>query len=278
MGRTIQARTTSGRAIALLTPSEPEQQKPIVELSLALRRLEPLHAGRGVLAYWEDGHFVESLGQHPVLVNGFGSFASPEGYELSRTAWTRSQEDMERLFQEKHLGWWIDGAWNFVSRKQGERTVFGERNGKRTLEGQTVRDWPLTTSLFGGSGDVRRRVPHLAHFWPRAASTSATVDIGVKLPDLWLFEHVEGAVVEGAASPQSVVSAALVLDERIPYTAWTQADAQGHFELRLPIPSGVSGPGLATSAAWTLTVDGVVSPLPVSENEVRLGLRLRRPP
>ena len=265
-----------GRTIAFLTPSAPEQQKPIVELSLALRRFEPLHAGRGVLANWEDGHFVESLGQHPVLVNGFGSFASPEGYELSRTAWTRSQDEMERLFQEKHLGWWIDGAWNFASRKQGERTVFTERNGKRTLEGQTVRDWPLTASLFGGSGDVGRRVPHLAHFWPRAASTSATVDIGIKLPDLWLFERVEGAVVEGIASPQSVVSATLVLGEWHTYTAWTQADAQGHFELRLPIPSGVTGLGLGTSEHWTLTVDGVAAPLAINENEVRSGLHVRR--
>ncbi len=263
------------RARAFLVPREPEGVSPIVELSLALRRLEPVHAGKGVLANWEHGHFIEALGQHPVLVNGFGSYSSAEGYELSRTYWSGSVEAMDAMFTARQLGWWIDGAQNFLGRRLGERALFVEREGKPVLEGKTVREWPLAASLFGGSGDSNRRVPHLAHFWPRAASTSATVDIGIKLPDLWLFERVEGAVVEGVASPQSVVSAALVLGERLPYTAWTQADAQGHYELRLPIPNGVTGPGLSTSAQWTLTVDGVASPLAVSEDEIRSGQHLR---
>lgn len=259
------------RALAFLVPSEPEGQKPIVELSLALRALEPQHRGLGVLANWEDGHFVEALGRHPVLVNGFGSYSSPEGYELSRTYWSGSTEAMDSLFHERHLGWWIDGAQNFLGRKLGERSLFVEREGKPALEGRTVREWPLAASLFGGSGDVRRRVPHLAHFWPRAASTSATVDIGVKLPDLWLFEWVEGAVVEGLAAPQSVVSATLVLGERLPYTAWTLADAEGHYELRLPIPSGLTGAGLTTSPAWNLSVNDGTSMVAVNEREVREG-------
>ncbi len=259
-----------GRAREFLVMKAPEGQKPIVELSLALRNLEPQHAGLGVLANWEDGHFVEAIGHHPVLVNGFGSYSSPEGYELSRTYWSGSLEELERSFEARKLGWWIDGAQNFLGRKLGERALFVERNGQPTLEGRTVREWPLAASLFGGSGDVKRKVPHLAHFWPRAASTSATVDIGVKLPDLWLFEHVQGAVVEGPATPQSVVSATLQLGGRLPYTAWTVTDAAGHFALRLPIPTGLaSGRGLATSDAWTLTVDGVTRPVAVTEDDVR---------
>ena len=264
------------RARAFLELSQPDGPRPIVELSLALRRLEPEHAGKGVLANWEDGHFVEALGQHPVLVNGFGTYSSPEGYEVSRTYWSGSLDEMEALFHDRQLGWWIDGAQNFMGRRLGERALFVERDGKPTLEGRTVREWPLAASLFGGSGDVRRRVPHLAHFWPRAATTSATVDIGVKLPDLWLFEHVPGAVVEGRATPGSVVSATLQLGERFPYTAWVQADAQGQYALRLPIPSGCSEAGLTTSPAWSLTVDGVQSTLLVSEAEVRSGSQLSR--
>ena len=264
------------RALAFLVPSEPEGQKPIVELSLALRALEPVHGGKGVLANWEDGHFVEAIGHHPVLVNGFGSYSSPEGYEVSRTYWSGSVDSLDALFRERQLAWWIDGPQNFIGRKLGERAVFVEREGKPVLEGRTVREWPLAASLFGGSGDARRRVPHLAHFWPRAASTSATIDIGVKLPDLFLFERVEGAVVEGTATPQSVVTATIVLGERLPYTAWTTADAQGHYELRLPIPSGQSGPGLTTSAAWTLTVDGSSSSVHPTEAEVRAGAHLAK--
>jgi hypothetical protein len=211
-----------------------------------------------------------------VLVNVFGSYSSPEGYELSRNYWSGTMESLDALFRARQLAWWIDGAQNFMGRKQGDRAVFVERDGKPVLEGKTVREWPLTASLFGGSGDARRKVPHLAHFWPRAASTSATVDVGVKLPDLWLFERVEGAVVEGQAAPGSTVTATLVLDQRLPYTAWAIADEQGHYELRLPIPSGVTAPGLATSAAWTLSVDGVESLLPVSEASVRAGTRVQR--
>lgn len=259
-----------------LTPTEQGGQKPIVELSQALRSLAPEHGGLGVLANWEDGHFIEALGRHPVLVNGFGSYASPEGYEVSRTFWQGTEETMEALFRDRQLGWWIDGAQNFLGRKVGDRALFVERDGKPVLEGKTVREWPLAASLFGGSGDVRRRVPHLAHFWPRAASTSATVDVGVKLPDLWLFEHVEGVVVEGRATPGSVVSASLVLDERWPYTAWTVAGADGGYALRLPVPSGFEGPGLRTAPSWTLTVDGVATALQVGESAVRSGARLPR--
>lgn len=250
-----------------LVPSEPAGRKPIVELSQALRELAPEHGGRGVLANWEDGHFVEALGRHPVLVNGFGTYASPEGYELSRSFWTRSQADLETLFAQRRLGWWIDGGQNALQRKG----VFVERDGKPVLEGKTVREFPLTASLFGGSGDVRRRVPHLEHFWPRAASSSATVDVGVKLPDLWLFEHVAGAVLEGTAAPGTVVSASLVIGETWPYSAWTTTDAAGTYALRLPIPSGFMGPGLKTSAAWQVRVGDQPSTVVVSEDAVRSG-------
>lgn len=264
------------RALGYLLVKTPEGQKPIVELSLALRQLEPRHAGLGVLANWEDGHFIEVLGRHPVLVNGFGSYASPEGFELSRHAWTGTPESLDALFRERQLGWWIDGAQNFLGRQVGDRPFFAQREGKPSLEGRLVREHPLTASLFGGSGDVSRRVPHLAHFWPRAASTSATLEIGLELPDLWLFERVEGAAVEGNASPGSVVSASLLLGGRYPYTAWAVTDAQGRYLLRLPVPSGVKDPGLGTSEAWTLTVDGQATPLQVSEAQVRSGAHLER--
>jgi hypothetical protein len=264
---------------AQLVLKTPEGLSPIVELSLALRALEPEARGLGVLAGWEHGHFLEALGRHPVLVNGFGTYSAPEGYEVSRTAWTGSPASLEALFAERRLGWWVDGVESAIDRSADGQALFPERGGRRVLEGSAVRRWPLSASLFGGSGDVRRQVHHLEHFWPRAASTSASLEVGVRQPDLWLFEHVAGAEVAGTAVAGSTVTATLELQRRggatVPYTAWARADADGVWTLRLPIPSGWHGPGLPTGGAWRVLADGRERSLELTEEQVRGGSVVR---
>jgi hypothetical protein len=95
---------------------------------------------------------------------------------------------------------------------------------------------------------------------------------------LWLYERVPGARVEGQAEPGARVVAETTLrvhGVRLPYQAWTEADARGRFRLRLPLPNDESAPGFESASRYRLRAgDRPLGELSLGEGAVRRGERV----
>jgi hypothetical protein len=235
----------------------------------------------GVLAPWDFGHDAIWLADRGVLAAGFGPWTGAEAFaELE--GYTRSDEEaLVALMEERRIDYVVSGAAAFSGRVAlpGAPYPFARAtDASAQLVPSYFSALPLSALMLGGSGAPEIGVPHLEHMRPRFASPQRVPGLGLALPVIWVYDRVEGARLRGHAAPGALVTARIVIESHgqpLPYTAWTRADEEGAWSLRLPLPSGVEETALRTAPAYRVEIEGANARwLPVGEDAVRQGTEL----
>jgi asparagine N-glycosylation enzyme membrane subunit Stt3 len=253
--------------------------------ALFLRSHPPEPDREGALAAWYYGHTVRVLGKRPVLTAGFGPWTGVEGFESAQRFMRGTEAELIDLMERRRLGHVVtgmraqipapgDSEWRddrpFVRQPTTDQVALNPGHFQRS---------PLASLILGGSGMPGIDVGHVQRLRPVYATPWSTQAIGLPIFQLWVYERVEGARVTGRVRPRARVIARtgiLLHGERVPYTAWTDADANGDYELVIPLPTGVRTPELSTEPRYAVFVDDTrVGVLSVSEVAVRNGSRLR---
>ncbi|WP_176062438.1 hypothetical protein [Anaeromyxobacter diazotrophicus] len=246
------------RALLLRAPRAPLAAEPFVEAALDLRdRPPPAALAPGVFTSWDSGHQVQAMSGRPVIVNGFGSYLDAAEFSRAEELLRKGEPELEAYLAEHQVGLVLAGAATLgadVTTAGGVRSFAAGR-----LDERYMVELPLSPLLVAGSGIPGWSVHHLAHLLPRFASTGAVAGMTFRLPFLWSYERVRGAVVRGTAPPRARVVAELPFTEhRRPhvYKAWTDAASDGTFELVLPFPSRYVSGNVRSGDAWTASLEG----------------------
>lgn len=233
-------------------------------------------SGPGVATRWDFGHHIEAVSGRPVVANGFGSLADPEGFREMVRMSLGSEADLYALLSRRDLGFVVGGAATMPARSPGGAPLFERREDGSGVFGRTyLRDVALAPLVIGGSGVPDLDVPHLSRLLPRFASAWAAPGLASSVPVLWVYERVPGATLAGTAAPGARVVAELPFQENgrpHAYRAFTVADRDGRWRLVLPLPSGFARPTLSTGPAWRLrAAAGPWVAVAVAESAVRAG-------
>jgi asparagine N-glycosylation enzyme membrane subunit Stt3 len=104
---------------------------------------------------------------------------------------------------------------------------------------------------------------------------------GQEEPLYQIFEIVTGARVEGAANPGDLVVARLKVktrdDNAFEYVSRVRADADGHWQMRLPYSNESFSNAVETAPFYELESGDARATFRVSETEVLSGQRVRAP-
>ena len=260
---------------------QPQRAIAVMEAGLFLRTMarpvEPGHRS-GLLAPWDKGFQLLHTSGLPLLSTGHAWLVGEEGYRLEQAAWGGTADALWSLMTERDLGFVVADADTLatVTTDDGEASIVDGPH-QRQIRWDYFTKVPLGVMLLGGSGLPEIGVRHLEHLCPRFAS-SESVPLQVPIPRLWIFEHVAGAVVEGRAAPGSRVVAEILLQHAagvVSYFAFTDADANGGFELRLPVPTRMNTGSLRSGKRIRLRRQGsAVTMLELSEAAVISGARI----
>ncbi len=275
-------------AVSLASPSvrqaflwhPPRSLSALEEVSLRLRAISAAEpARRGVLAPWDYGHTLLTLGGQPVVSAGFGPYVGPEGFAEVRRFPRASAAELDALLERRSLAWVVAGSPVFLW-QDGELQPLYRRDARVGvgLDWDELRRVELAAAILGGGGSARHGIAHLAHLRPRYASSARVPGVAEPVFLLWIYERVPGARLEGRAAPGERVVAETALrvhGVRLPYQAWTLADDDGRFELVLPLPNGESVPGFETGSGYRLRAgDRPLAGVAVSADAVRGGERI----
>ena len=247
---------------------------PAVEAALDLRDAPPVRAGGrpGVLTYWGHGHQVRVYGRRPVVVNGFGTYLDPAQFWRVAGAFQADERALLALMDEDDLGYLVAGASTPLYPLDRPPPVAPFAN--HALNPEFMRTRPLAPLLVAGSGTPGLGVKHLEHLMPRHASAATVPGLGFPLPLLWTYEHVAGARLRGVAARGARVVAELPFHEhgrRHVYRAWTDAAADGGWELVVPLPTALLRPGFRTAPRWSVAAGRAAVQVEVPEGAVRAG-------
>ena len=231
----------------------------------------------GALTPWALGHTLTWPAQTGVVANGFLYHVGREVLERSQTALAGREAGALQLMQERDLDWLVVGASYYGNAAAGRARVpalvAAEQGAMVNLRYLTLV--PMAVTMLGGGGMPEAGVPHLEHLAPRWASYGiGGEEPDAAIPELWVFERVRGARLVGRTTPGAQVLADIVLRNglvRIPFEAFTRADGEGRFELRVPVWNDYRVPGLGTGTKWVLRSGDVRWSLRVSERDVREG-------
>lgn len=244
-----------------------------------------------VMAHWDLGHEIEWIADRPSVATNFGSYVGVEGFRapsefflatgeaqglgvLARrgathvyaTAWALA--NLPTLLQVQGL----DGDPNWID-AQGRPTQAWGRTLSAALLPVTLqrsRDAEqLTAPLF-----ERLRLIHAGSSFRTQAvdpRTNMTFRCG------WIWERVEGAVLELEATPGSTLEVELQLEfpnaalrPRITLRKGVQADPSGKARLRVPYATATpNGDGRVVAARWSSGVRG--GTVNLTESDVRTG-------
>ncbi len=257
-----------------------------IEAAALFLRSQPPEPGReGALAAWYYGHTVRVLGQRPVLTAGFGPWTGEEGFEAAQRFMQGTESELIDLMERRRLGHVVTGMRAQIpvsgdSEHRDDRPFVRQATTNHVaINPRHFQNSPLAPLILGGSGMPGIDVGHVQQLRPVYATPWSTQAIGIPIFQLWVYERVEGARIVGRVDPEARVIARtgiLLHGERVPYTAWTGADANGDYELVIPLPSGVRSPELSTEPTYLVFVDDTqVGVLSVSEAAVREGSRLQ---
>ena len=258
-------------------PDGPREILSLHRAALALKLDGPPVPGRrqGVLVPWDLGHAVMQLSGRPVPANGFGSYMDPESFRVVQDAFTGDERRLVAAMEKLDLGFVVGGGLalsNHQAPVAGESAVVGD---PPALNPRFMRKTPLSQLLIAGSGLPEAGLPHLERLMPILASQATAGGLSFPLPVIWVFELVPGATISGSAAPGALVVGELGLEEwgrPHRYRAWTRADADGRWALRVAAPSGFVGHALRTGRAWRITQgDGGAVEVAVPEATVRAG-------
>jgi hypothetical protein len=278
-----------GGALLLLLPDprvyhrllgdRPMPPSPAIEVAI---QLPPPRGGEdapGVLAQWDLGNEVLTIAHRPVVANGFGSYSDPVAFEELDAAFTMDEAPLVAWMDRRRLGWMIAGPGEAVPRAIAGKRRFPFVDGRLDLDALAAT--PGAASLLGGAGVPERAIPHLGRLRPVAATTTAFAGLRFHLPVLWVFQRVEGAVLEGRAAPGVRVTCRIGLAVHgvdHAWRGWTDAGPDGRFALRVPVPTGWQGGGIATGDRCLLEAGGAaVGEVPIPERAVHAGERIAVP-
>lgn len=260
--------------LAISAPGVPDAiQSAALDLRAGAR--PPRGGGAGVATSWELGHYVEVIGGRPVVANGFGSYLDEAGFEEMARLDQGSEADLYATLERRDLGFLVGGAATMPGRAPGSAAGVFERgeNGAVVLGRAYLRQVPLSPLLIAGSGVPALDVRHLSRLLPRFASAQRVAGVSFSLPVLWVYERVPGARLSGTAPPGVRVTAELPFRERgwpHTYRAWSDAGADGRWEIVVPVPTGFARPSLWTGPSWHVRAgDGTPIEVAVPESAVR---------
>jgi len=216
----------------------------------------------GVLCPPTLGFAIEYSARRPSPSDNFGPYLGPPGLELTSAFYTATDEQ-EALA---------------IARRLRVRYVV-----------TTIMDRPQTDMMIyrlqAHDGAGRRGQAPLAHFRLVVDDPAVGVPLGslsgitrrsVRSP-FKLFEVVEGAILEVAATPGSGVSAAVEIEtstrRRFAYRAQSIADERGVARLRVPYSTSITAPTRSTGP-YTVNADGRFIRVEVDEGQVQSGATL----
>lgn len=260
-----------------VAPAPPRAPSAIEEAAWMLKVAVPPSPGThgGVLAPWDLGSTLVSLSGRPVVSCGFGSYVDPEGFDLAESALNGDEGTLLAALERRDLGWVVTGASRELKAREEFALLMRDASGGGRVDPRYVRAHPRAILSLGGSGLPEAGVLHAEHLMPAFASSDQVQSLGWALPVLWGYEVVAGSLVTGRAPPHTLVRATLsgqVGTSPWVWTAWARGDDQGRFSVRLAVPSGFHGAGLATGPAWEFSREGSSTvTLAVSETAVRTG-------
>lgn len=202
----------------------------------------------GVLAPWYAGHLLRYVAERPMVQDNFGVYGGREAFARARAYYAATDEAEARALLERMRVRYV------VANRSGAGLASLDPSGPRTMTYRLAR-------LFGSAGAARdpetgRRieVPALAHHrMVYHARSSPGEELYAEAPgvSVAVYEHVEGARVEGRARPEARVEARLRMTTQggrrhLPrasrtfvYHARGRADASGRYRLTLPYSTDV---------------------------------------
>jgi hypothetical protein len=244
--------------------AEPRDPSAIETVGLFLREHpESVAPGaEGVLTDWEFGHSIIWISRRPVVAAGFGPYTGAAGFREVMDFPQMRESQLVELMKRRELGFLVTGSATFLRRVPSPRAVSPFTRGADGTSGLNAayfQSLPLAPLLLAGTGLPRLGVKHLEQLRPRFASPQLVGNLPFPVPSLWVYERVRGAELRGEAPAGARVAARINLYTsglRIPYTAWTSAEADGSYRLVIPLPSGLMDVPLETDPHYTLSIQG----------------------
>jgi hypothetical protein len=248
------------------------EPSPLEAAALALGRLASDRTG--VLAPWDWGHPLLALSGRGVVSAGFGPWVGPEGYARVVSVLDADEAALLSLMDERRLGWLATGISAFRTQTHEDMP----RGSARALDPRFLRSVPLSPLAHGGGGVAALEVPHVEALMPRRASPEVHEGLAHPVFRIWLYERVPGARLVGRATPGARVVARTgmrVHGARLAWEAWGDADPDGSFEIRVPMPNAFVGDGFESAPIYALSAQGEpLGAVVVSEADVRSGARV----
>jgi Archaeal glycosylation protein B long peripheral domain len=211
-----------------------------------------------------------------VVVTGFGTYIDEAAFWEVDGVFSRDEAALIELMDRRDLGYLVAGPFVFGSAAQRTR-AFPFMGGE--LGHEFFERFPLAPLLIAGSGVPESGVHHLEHLLPVYATRKLVPGLSFHLPLIWSYELVPGARMVGTASPRARVEGRLVFHAwGRPYVwrAWTDADASGRWEMRLPLPSGYAASVVTSDSRWNVRAGHASSvSIAVPEEAVRRGRTVR---
>ena len=234
--------------------------------------LEPEYA---VLAPWDLGHSVKYYGRRPVNVDNFGDDVARENFGIV-DQYFQTDRESDAIAIARQLG----ARYVLVSAVEVRRTG---GYGLRSMFARLSLPDPGPRRMVGKGAAARelqilRLVNHRLIFETRPFKGRP----GEERSYYKLYELVEGARVEGAAPPGTVVEARLVLSPRfggeLLFVTAGKADEFGRYQLTLPYPNEPFSEAMAVEDSYELSSRLGRARMRVREAEVRSGATVEAPP
>lgn len=222
----------------------------------------------GVLTAWGDGHVVRYVAQRPTSQDNFGDDVGADRFEAAERYFASPNE-------RRGLEVAADLQIRYVLVREAGSGHAPEPYEPRSMLARLHR-------MRGSAGSLRQAdasifVPALE----RHRLIYESPPHGEQPGRFKLYEIVRGARIEGLTLPGEVIEGRLTLEgangQPLEYRAYSRADREGRYELRLPYPTESFTSQFAATSAYALEAAGVIAPLTLDDAAIREGLRLEGP-
>jgi asparagine N-glycosylation enzyme membrane subunit Stt3 len=223
-----------------------------------------------VLSHWADGHVLEYVARRPTVVDNFGDDLGEENFALSEEYYLAEEPRASEILDRLGARYAIFEYRALTSRR--------DLDPRATLARLYFGDGAAAESSIAVEGARPRPVGVAVPAVERHRLVFETQRRRYgrwNVPGFKLYEHVRGALLEGAAEPGAEVVASLGVEtnrgRRFEFRATTRADARGRYALRIPYASGGAPPAVRTAPEVELRSAGGVARTAVRETDVREG-------
>lgn len=258
------------------------QRSPVVngllDAALRFRPTRPVQPGHhdGILTPWDSGFEFLLLSRRPVVLSGFGPYLGRALFHEAENIWSRRESDLLDFLRRRDSGYVVAVSARILS-TYGSRALPPFRrtdDGRWVINSALLRARPLLTLALGGSGSASTGVPHIEHLRPRFADRGRVGLLTASIPEVWVYERVAGAVLQGEAPTGALIVANLDLlhhGNRRRWQGWTRA-REGRWTIRVPLPTGGRDYGVHTGDHFVV-FEGEVerSRVVVTEDDVMNG-------